>query len=135
MIALKKYFCIGPVVCYLNERFCTPKTLKIKKNVYPSSGSVAKMLQSEAWPKSAYIFLMLAISLEVMWTLCMRNPIQNELWLLPAYSLYGAAFSLFPFVLLETFPCRSRTVHLERHGHRLRVRAVHFFCLGTRSTG
>lgn len=44
---------------------------------------------------------MLAISLEVMGTLCMRNTIQNELWLFPAYALYGAAFSLFPFVLRD----------------------------------
>ena len=40
-----------------------------------------------------------AILLEVGGTLCMRMTFQNEWWRVPAYVLYAASFSLFPWVL------------------------------------
>ena len=46
-----------------------------------------------------YMSLVVAIGLEVGGTLCMRLVTKSEWWRIPAYTLYAAAFSLFPWIM------------------------------------
>ena len=50
---------------------------------------------------TGYGSLAAAIVLEVGGTLCMRMVDRTEWWRLPAYVLYGAAFSLFPWIVRD----------------------------------
>lgn len=45
--------------------------------------------------------LAFAILLEVMGTMCMRAAMTEWIWRVPAYALYGASFSLFPWIVMD----------------------------------